>query len=197
MRMLRRWIFAGSIAGMFASLGVGTVVAQEFDFIRDFGISEFRAGVIAHSVDDVGPNGEALNFTRPADINFEVLFRTPELDVFRWLGYPRPALGVNINTGGLESYVRLGLTWHLPVFETPFYVEGTFGGLLHNGATGPAIWPARPLGCSLLFYESVGVGANISDRLTVTALLEHSSNANLCPPNRGMTNMGVKIGYKF
>ncbi len=171
---------------------------QEFDFIQDFGLSEFRAGLFYHSIDDVGPGGVGnTNFTRPGDINFEALFKTPELDVFYWIGSPRPTIGANINTGGLESFIRLGLTWHLPIFDTPFYLEGQFGGALHNGDLKGAVFPRRNLGCSLMFYESAGVGVNIGDNLTVTGVIEHSSTANICLPNRGLTNLGVKIGYRF
>ena len=185
------------LAGTGVGLAQGFASPQSLTIAQDFGLSEFRAGVLAHSVDDVGPNGESMNFTRPVDINFEALFKTPELDVFYWIGSPRPTVGANINTGGLESFVRLGLTWHLPIFDTPFYLEGQFGGTLHNGALKTAVWPARPLGCSLMFYESAGVGVNIGDNLSVTGVIEHSSTANICTPNRGLTNLGVKIGYRF
>ncbi len=189
-----------AVGGLFMSLllaaTVRPVVAQETGN-APFGISEFRAGVLAHSIDDVGPNGEMLNFTRPVDLSFEILFRSPQIDAFYWIGSPRPVLGANLNTGGLESFVRLGLNWHVPLFDSPFYVEGTFGGMVHNGALTSATYPARPLGCSLLFYESAGVGANVADNMTVTAFLEHSSSANICNPNRGLTNAGVKVGIRF
>lgn len=163
----------------------------------EFGVSELRAGVLAHSIDEPGPNGETLNFSRIQDLTFEVLFTSPDADVFRWLGSPRPNVGATINFGGLESMAHLGLTWHAPLFETPLFVEGTFGAAINNGAQTGASWPARNLGCSLMFYESVGVGVNVGEMTDIVLVAEHSSNANLCAVNRGLSNVGVKFGVKF
>lgn len=164
---------------------------------QSFGVSEIRAGVLAHSIDEWGAGGRPVNLSRVEDISFEVLFRSPDIDAFRWLGSPRPNLGGTLNVVGRESMVHLGLTWQLPVFETMFFLEGTLGAGLHNGALRGAVRPARNLGCSLLFYESAGLGMNASDNFTVIAAIEHSSSARLCMPNEGLTNLGIKVGYKF
>lgn len=164
---------------------------------QEFGVAELRAGVMAHSVDEPGPNGAPLNLTRIEDITFEALFTSPDVAAFHWIGRPRPSVGATVNLAGRESLVRLGLTWHVPLGDSPVFVEGTFGGALHNGALNGATPPSRNLGCSLMFYESAGLGVNVSDSMTMMLALEHSSNANLCSDNRGLTNVGVKIGYKF
>ncbi len=164
---------------------------------QDFGVAEIRGGFLAHSVDEKGPGGELLNFTRWEDISVELLFQSPDADLFRWIGSPKPNLGATVNFGGRESMIHLGLTWQVPVFDTPVFIEGTFGGALHNGALTNANAPARDLGCSLLFYESAGIGMNVSDNATVMLAWEHASSANICAPNRGLTNIGVKVGYKF
>jgi len=41
------------------------------------------------------------------------------------------------------------------------------------------------------------IGVPLSDRLSVMAMAEHMSNGNLCQPNNGITNVGVKLGYSF
>jgi lipid A 3-O-deacylase len=164
---------------------------------QDFSVSEIRAGVLAHSIDEKGPNGELLNFSRWEDVSFEVLFRSPDADVFRWIGSPKPNLGATFNLAGREQMAHLGLTWQVQVFETPFFVEGTIGAALHNGALDGAVYPARDLGCSLLFYESAGLGMNVADNVNVILAWEHASSANICAPNRGLTNVGIKLGYSF
>lgn len=164
---------------------------------QDFGIAEFRAGVLAHSVDERAPGGEPLNFTRWEDVSFEILFQSPDVDVFRWIGSPKPNIGATFNFAGRESMVHLGLTWQVPIFESPFFVEGTFGAAIHNGALNGAAAPARNLGCVLHFYEAAGIGMNVSDNMNVMLAWEHASSANICAPNRGLTNIGVKVGYTF
>lgn len=139
------------------------VVAGTQAFAQDFGVSEFRAGFYAHSVDEAGSNGQEPNFANWEDVTFEVLFRSPDIDVFRWIGSPKPNVGATISLVNKESMVHLGLTWQVPIFDSPFFVEGTLGGALHNGAMNGATLPMRNLGCSLLFYQSAGIGWNVSN----------------------------------
>ncbi len=191
--MLRRLLF---ILGFVVAGGAGNVLAQQFN-AGDLGISEFRAGVLVHSIDERGPNGEILNLSRLQDVSFEILFRSPDTDFFRWIGSPRPNLGATLNLGGLESMAHLGLTWQVPIFDTPFYIEGTLGAAIHNGAFDGATFPARNLGCLVQFYEAGGIGMNVSDNMTLTLSIEHASTAKLCMPNEGLTNLGVRVGYRF
>jgi len=163
----------------------------------NFIISEIRAGVLAHSIDERGPNGELLNLSRLEDISFEILFFSPDIDAFRWIGSPRPSLGVTLNLAGRENLAHLGLTWQLPIFETAFFLEGTLGAALHDGALNGATFPARNLGCRVMIYESGGLGMNIGENFTIIAQIEHTSSAKLCMPNEGLTNLGIKVGYKF
>jgi len=183
-------------ARLFVVLGI-MLAGMNAASAQDFGLAEIRGGFSAHSVDEEGPNGELLNFSRWEDISVDFLFKTPDADLFRWIGSPKPNLGATVNFAGRESMMHLGLTWQVPVFDTPVFIEGTFGGALHNGALTTANAPARELGCSLLFYESAGIGVNVSDNATVMLAWEHASSANICAPNRGLTNIGVKVGYKF
>lgn len=102
-------------------------------------VDEIRIGIHAHDVSYAAlPFKFDYDLSQIEDLSFDVLFTSPDIDAFRWIGSPRPDLGVTINLDGQDSLAHLGLTWHLPVFDTPFYVEGTFGGAVHN-----AISPAR------------------------------------------------------
>ena len=79
-----------------------------------------------------------------------------------------------------------------------FVFELDFGGSVNNGGTAPpAEEKMQALGCRTLFHESAGIGYPLTDRVTVTAMIEHMSSANLCLPNGGMTNAGLKLGYSF
>lgn len=115
-------------------------------------------------------------------------------------GELRPHLGATINFNGLESMVYGGVTGTLPLIDTPIFLEASFGGAVHDGSTGQwglATHPARDLGCSLLFRESISVGFMVSESASIMATIEHASNANMCQTNRGLTNMGVRAGWRF
>ncbi len=181
------------------SASIHSAYAQEYSngFNNGFGISEIRAGIMAHSVDRPGPNGEILNLTRLEDVSFEMLFFSPQIVVFKWIGSPKINLGTTINTQGRESEIHLGLTWQAQIFDTGVFVEGTLGGAIHNGALDGVVEPARKLGSRVLFYEAAGIGYNFSDNMNIIVFAEHASNANLASPNMGLSNLGVKFGYKF
>ena len=131
------------------------------------------------------------------DVSFDVLFRTPDLDAFRWIGSPRPEIGATISLNGYESLAHLGLTWQLPVFDTPLYLEGTFGAAINSGYLHNAPVGYSSFGCRVNFYERFGVGAHVSDNVTATLTYEHTSNAGLCGDNAGLSNVGLRLGWKF
>ena len=164
-------------------------------------VDEVRVGIHAHDVDYAALPfrvGE-WNLDQIEDLSFDVLFTSPDLDAFRWVGTPRPDLGVTINFDGQDSLAHLGLTWQLPVFDTPFYLEGTLGGAVHNGylTNSPDTDRRQNFGCRLNFYERYGIGAHLSETLTATVTYEHTSNAELCDANQGLSNFGVRLGWKF
>jgi hypothetical protein len=110
---------------------------------------------------------------------------------------PRPHIGGSLNFDDKTSFAYAGLTWTVDI--TPrFFIEGSFGGAIHNGSTGRVVPVDRnALGCSPLFRESGSVGVRLSANWSVMATVEHLSNAGLCSQNRGLTNIGARLGYTF
>ncbi len=164
-------------------------------------VDEIRIGIHAHDV-----SYTALPFkvgdwdlSQVEDFSFDVLFTSPDIDAFRWIGAPRPDFGVTVNLDGQDSMAHLGLTWQLPIFETPFYLEGTFGGAIHNGylTNSPDTSRRANFGCRVNFYERFGVGANLSESMTATLTYEHTSNNGWCDANQGLSNFGLRLGWKF
>lgn len=156
---------------------------------------EIRGGIYAHSFDRAGPGGAMLDFTRIQDINVELKF-APLLDFDAW-GSIAPNLGATVNFGGLESMIYGGMVWHVPLGPTPFFTEAALGAALHNGALSGATPPYRNLGCPLLFHEQLSVGMNVTPAASIMVTAEHASSANLCLPNEGLTNIGVRFGFNF
>ncbi len=155
-------------------------------------LDEVRFGIYATNLDgadnidgDIAVNGELL-FGR---------FRPDYSDPVRqFLLNPRPHVGFSINPEGEVSQLYAGLTWDYHLTDRLF-VEGHFGGAVHDGPTDKN--NTDSLGCPLLFHESAGVGVELTERLRVIATVEHSSNAGLCSENQGLTNAGVRLGYRW
>ena len=157
-------------------------------------VSELRIGASAQ--DPWSPEKGSANVTG------EILFQKPftTADLFTSYFIPRPHLGGSINFRGDTSFAYAGLTWTVDI--TPrFFVEASFGGAVHNGNTesNPALIPPdrSALGCSPLFRESGSVGVRLSANWNLMATVEHLSNAGACSENRGLTNIGARVGYSF
>lgn len=152
--------------------------------------SELRLGAQAH--DPWSPEKGSV------DLTATVLFVKPfQLDSrWDWV-VPRPHIGGAVNLNSDTSHVNFGLTWTYDI-TSRFFVEASFGGAFHNGKTGRAVPADRSaLGCSPLFRESAGIGFRIDQNWSIIAQVEHLSNAGLCKQNRGLTNVGAQLGYRF
>jgi len=154
-------------------------------------LSEVRLGLLQHGLGSPERNGGV-------DLNGEVLFAKPfHLDGWKEVLVPRPHIGATANFEGKTSPVYAGATWHFDLFETPFFTEISAGGSVNNGQLNDTHNDMNPLGCHVLFRESASLGYQFNQHWSVMGTFEHSSNANLCSENRGLSNLGVRIGYKF
>ena len=151
--------------------------------------SEIRFGALAH---DTGPFSHKKE--EGVDANVELLFTSPSFLKVLWS--PRPHIGGNINSKGDTSQVYFGLSWEWDFWRHMF---GGFslGGAWHDGETTNAPLDRKELGCSVLFRESVELGFRIGERHSLSAFLDHISNAKLCSTNEGLENVGMRYGYKF
>ncbi len=153
-------------------------------------IDEVRVGGFDHAIDNaVHEAGGALNL--------EVLGgRFPggyENGIVNFLLTPRPDLGTTIGFGKTDEFYW-GVTWDAKLFGPTFF-EGTFGGAVHDGHLNDPGYPSY--GCQVSFREGASVGYEVSEHWRVMAIIDHMSNANLCAPNRGLTNAGIRLGYHF
>lgn len=152
--------------------------------------SEVRLGLAAH--DPWSPERGA------ADIQGLMIFARPvKLDGGLAPLLPRFQIGGALNTTGKTSHAHAGLNWTFDVTQKVF-VEASLGGALHDGkTTRPAPADRNAMGCPAHFRESLGIGYRLDGNWSVVASLEHLSNAGLCKTNRGLTNLGVGLGYRF
>lgn len=180
----------------FLALASIPAAAEVPDALADFfTISEVRAGVLKANLDD-GQSEDAK-----ALINGEILFRqlgadrvynNAFLDVFL---KPRPHIGASISTeSGGTNQIYAGVTWEVRLTDWAF-IEASFGGTLHDGPTDSN--DPDSYGCSALFRESAGLGFDITEHTRLLFTIDHMSNASLCDQNQGLTNAGVKLGYRW
>jgi lipid A 3-O-deacylase len=159
-------------------------------------VDEVKAGVLAH---DVGFLGHHLE--KGPDVNLEMLFTPP--DLLAIIGSPRPHIGADINTAGKTSDGYFGLTWGIMLIQSLFnpgdgiYANGSLGGAVHDGYIDSGPPNRKLLGSRVLFRESAELGYQLVPGISVSALLDHMSNANLGRHNAGITSAGARLGFKF
>jgi lipid A 3-O-deacylase len=159
-------------------------------------VNEVKVGGLWHDIGFLGDHKE-----RGADINLEMLFNSP--DILAIIGSPRPHIGGDYNTAGQTSDVFAGLTWGISVIQNLFrpgdavFLTGSLGGAYQDGYIDSAPLGRKELGSPILFRESAELGYQITPVISVAAILEHISNADLGQHNAGITSAGARLGFKF
>jgi lipid A 3-O-deacylase len=195
-RRMPLWLAAAALA-VFVKAGIGVASA---DMIQQYtvtdrpfwAIDEVRAGLFKQAIDDAPHEGTAA-------LNLEVLGgRFPggyENSILNFLLTPRPYLGTTLAFGKTDEFYW-GVNWDVKLFDRTF-VEGFFGGAAHDG-------PINELGhasygCVVNFREGLSLGYEFAPQWRLMATLDHMSNAGLCNPNpnRGLTNAGIRLGYRW
>lgn len=192
--LLRHAAEAGAVILALAFLSVLSIspVQAEFEKTKPFpALDEFRFGVFDHNVETSDGEGGL-------DINVELLFGRPQIHTgHRIIDHfltPRPHIGGSVNTEGDTSQFYFGFTWDYRLMDRLFF-ESSFGGAVHDG---PLDEPGtRSYGCTWNFRESASLGIAVTERMRIIGTVEHMSNANLCDRNGGLTNAGVRLGYKL
>ncbi len=194
---------AGTL-GIILSCWPAMAAAQE---ATDSVISEIRAGILYHDAGlFVVPGEWARHRVESAgfDVNLEILFASP--DIFQAIWSPRPHIGATVNPRGATSQIYAGVTWNWDLGDRLFF-EFSGGGAVHDGQTdgGPAI-PAgaietaggeKLLGCRMLFRGAIALGLRLTERQSVSLVLDHISNGYFCDPNPGLDTFGLRWGYRF
>lgn len=185
--MTRLFGFAGLVGlGLFACSA-----AQAGDLRTQGPQHEIRGGVMYH---------DTMNRESGVDLNAEYLSRFAAFDLFvpglKWRASIRPHVGASVNTAGDTSFVYGGYSLTLDLTDR-FFIEGSFGGMAHNGVHVSPDKSRLSLGCNVMFRESASLGVRVTDQINVSAMVEHGSNAGLCEANNGITNVGMRLGYTF
>lgn len=161
-----------------------------------FGFDEVRIGAFAHQIEN-SPGEEGV------DLNLELLFDnlpgSYENRIVNHFLTPRPHIGASINLNDDTSQAYFGVTWDIDLTDRLFF-ETSFGGAFHDGPLtddDDGDDEESFFGCTLNFRESASLGYRITPNLNVLLTIDHMSNAGICEENRGLTNAGVRLGYKW
>jgi lipid A 3-O-deacylase len=182
---------AAALVGFAVLIGVCGAASAQVPLI-----DELKIGGLAHDVTLLGRHVES-----GADINVEALFSSPLL--LSVLGSPRPHFGADINTAGNTSDIYTGLTWGWMFWRDllrpgdGLYINGSLGGALQDGYELSAPPGRKRLGSPVLFRESAELGYQITPITSISAFVDHISNAHLAPRNAGITSAGARLGFKF
>ncbi len=154
--------------------------------------NEARLGVFAADLDPGGASDDTIS------INGELL--TPKVvgdyaDTFlNAFLTPRFHLGTTFTTDYGINQVYGGLTWDYHLTDALF-LETSFSAAIHDGETDNN--NPDSYGCTVQFRESLSVGVHLTRQMSVMATVDHMSNAGLCDENQGLTNAGVRLGYRW
>lgn len=163
-----------------------------FQRLHASSFQEIRVGLFYHDVRSrLTKRHEAGN-----DFNAEFISRSFEEGIGKVLLSPRFHVGGSLNTQGSTSMVYGGITWQFPQGKF-YFIEACLGGVLHNGHLRPGSSKHRALGSRELFREAISIGFVFVQKHTLSFTLEHISNANLASYNAGLTNIGLRYGYRF
>lgn len=174
-----------------AAAALGAVCAFSLPAMAGDGIiDEARIGVYDHNSNLTATRHE----TSDPDVNVELLFKSPSW--LQWAAKPRINIGANINTGNGTSIAYTGLVWDYN-FTDAFFIEGGFGGAIHNGETSKETPSKLNLGCRVMFHENASLGYRVTSNSSLMLTIDHMSNASLCSPNPGLTGVGIRYGYTF
>ncbi len=150
---------------------------------------ELRGGIFAHAIASPEAGSVDLNLELVAP-KFFVIPGLPEYFT------PRFHVGGMVNFAGKTSYVYAGGLWTFNITQR-WFVEGFFGGLVHNGHLDDLSDNMNGLGCRWAFHSGGSVGYRFNDRWSVLGTFDHLSNAQLCTNNKGINDYGLRVSYSF
>jgi hypothetical protein len=103
-----------------------------------------------------------------------------------------------LNTAGDTSYAAAGLS---AKFGKAVYVRPGLGIAIHNGSARNFSDPTNrkiDFGSRVLFEPELGIGAQVSRRLSIEASWVHMSHAQLFGrQNPGIDNFGVRLNFRL
>ena len=152
---------------------------------------ELFGGVFVHDV-DTGLTKSGIE----EGVDLELGWRGERIGFLRAVGGPRPHAFVSLNSAGDTHFAAAGLSWKI---GGRVYLRPGISLAVHTGPGKVVPGDDRiDFGSRILFAPEIGVGARVSDRLSIEASWVHLSHAQLFgPQNPGLDTIGVRLNYRF
>lgn len=153
---------------------------------------EIFAGLLAHDVDTALTRG---GYEGGADL--QLGWRGDRIRALSVIGSPSPYLFGSLSTAGGTSFAAAGISWRL---GGRLYVRPGVGVAVHNrdGFIVGEDGFRQDFGSRILFQPEIGIGLQVSDRLSVEASWVHLSQGQLFSrQNPGMDSIGVRLNHRF
>ena len=103
-----------------------------------------------------------------------------------------------LNSKADTSYAAAGLSWK---FGDRIYIRPGLGLAVHSGSAADVTHPDHDhidFGSRILIEPELGIGARLSDRLSIEASWVHLSHATLFSgQNPGIDNIGARLNFRF
>ena len=153
--------------------------------------SELFGGLYVHDV-DTGLTRSGIE----EGVDLELGWRGEKIGILRAIGRPRPHAFVSINSAGDTHFAAAGIGWKI---GGRVYLRPGIGLAVHTGPGRVVPGDDRiDFGSRILFAPEIGLGARLSDRLSVEASWVHLSHAQLFGrQNPGVDTIGVRLNYRF
>ena len=153
--------------------------------------AELFGGLFVHDV-DTGLTKSGIE----EGVDLELGWRGEKIGWLRGVGGPRPHAYVSLNSGGNTHFASAGISWKI---GGRVYFRPGIGLAVHTGPGRVVPGDDRiDFGSRILFAPEIGVGARLTDRVSVEASWVHLSHAQLLSPqNPGLDTIGVRLNYRF
>jgi len=152
---------------------------------------ELFGGVYAHDV-DTGLTKSGIE----DGVDFELGWRGDRIGFLSAVGGPSPQAFVSVNSAGDTHFAAAGISWKI---GGRVYLRPGIGLAVHTGPDQVVPGDERiDFGSRILFAPELGVGARLSERMSIEASWVHLSHAQLfSPQNPGLDTIGVRLNYRF
>ncbi len=152
---------------------------------------ELFGGVYVHDV-DTGLTKSGIE----EGVDLELGWRGGRIGSLSGLGGPRPHAFVSLNSAGNTHFAAAGLSWKI---GGQVYLRPGIGLAVHTGPGRVVPGDDRiDFGFRILFAPELGLGARLTERVSVEASWVHLSHAQLFgPQNPGLDTIGVRLNYRF
>ncbi|MFN3387917.1 MAG: acyloxyacyl hydrolase [Allosphingosinicella sp.] len=152
---------------------------------------EVFAGLYAHDV-KTGLTRSGIEDGFDAELGW----RGDRIRALRAIGSPSPHAFVSLNSSGDTHFAAAGISWKI---GRQVYVRPGVGLAVHTGPGRVVPGDDRiDFGSRVLFAPEIGVGAQVSERVSIEASWVHLSHAQLFSgQNPGIDTIGVRLNYRF